>query len=68
MVQGCDAHSVLSCVSVLRVCTCTSLITSGGRRRAITDLLWFTVSFVADRSCFPASHTEYVGLYSAVCL
>ena len=39
MVLGCDAHSVLSCVSGLRVCTCTSLVTSGGLRGAITDLL-----------------------------
>ena len=39
MVLGCDAHSVLSYVSGLRVCTCTSLMISGGCRSAITDLL-----------------------------
>ena len=36
IVLGCDANSVLSYVSGLRVRTCTSLITSGGRRGAIT--------------------------------
>ena len=39
MVRGCDAHSVLSYVSGLRVCSCTFLINSGGRRGAITDIL-----------------------------
>ena len=39
MVLGCDAHTVLSCVYGLRVSTCTSLMTSGGCRGAITDLL-----------------------------
>ena len=39
MVLGCDAHRVLSCVSGLRVCTCTTLMISGGRRGAITDFL-----------------------------
>ena len=39
MVLGCDAHTMLSCVSGFRVCTCTSLMTSGGRRGAITDIL-----------------------------
>ena len=37
MILGFDAHSVLSYVSGLGVCTCTSLMTSGGRRGAITD-------------------------------
>ena len=36
MVLGCDAHSVLSYVSGLRICTCTSLMTYGGGRGAIT--------------------------------
>ena len=39
MVLGCDAYSVLFCVSGLLVCTCTSLMTSGGRQGATTDLL-----------------------------
>ena len=39
MVLGCDAHSVLSYVSGLRVCTCTSLMISGGRRGTITNFL-----------------------------
>ena len=39
MVLGCDAHTVLSNVSGLRVCTCTSLMTSGGHKGAITDIL-----------------------------
>ena len=39
IVLDCDVHSVLSYVSGLRVCICTSLMTSGGRRGAITVLL-----------------------------
>ena len=39
MVLDCDAGSMLSYVSGLRVCTCTSLITPGGRMGAITDFL-----------------------------
>ena len=39
MVLGCDAHSVLSYISGLKVCTCTFLMTSSGRGGAITYLL-----------------------------
>ena len=39
MILGFDAHIVPSCVSELRVCTCTSFMTSGGHRGAVTDLL-----------------------------
>ena len=39
IVLGYDTYSVLSYVSILRVYTCTSLMTSGGRRGAIRDLL-----------------------------
>ena len=37
MLMGCDAHSVLPCVSELLICT--SLMTSGGRRGALTYFL-----------------------------
>ena len=54
MVLGCDVYNVLSCVSGLRVCTCTSLMASGGRRGAITHLLI-------------TSHDLYFLVYSVFC-
>ena len=54
MVLDCAGHSVLSYISGLRVCTYTSLMTSGDGRGAITDLLITT-------------HDQKYLVYSVVC-